>query len=174
MSMKKRTARTTVFIYCEGKTEHLFVKHLKDLYLVRGTRQVTLKKGTGGDISTFISETLKNATIRDYDGKYILLDADRRSKKERELLAKSAQDDNIQLIWQIPCLEGVLLKILGDREVENQESFVCKKNFKRKYLAGNMILSEPLLKKLLPKGVLDAKRKSIPELDLLIYSIERD
>jgi len=71
------------FIYCEGKTDALFVRHLKKLYLDRGTKHISIKGGTGGDHSTLIKEVEKNAQARSYDKKYILLD--RNGKKQEEL-----------------------------------------------------------------------------------------
>ena len=114
---KARQIRHTIFIYCEGKTDHLFVQHLRNLYLTRGTKKVTLKEGSGGSLFTFISETVKNAQVRDFNEKYIVLDAD--VEKERKLKKGQKEElerNKINLIWQTPCLEGVFLRILKGKQ----------------------------------------------------------
>lgn len=119
---KIKTSTDTIFIYCEGKEDHLFIRHLKKLYLLRGIKKITLKKGTGGALSTFISETVNNAQVRDYDEKYIVLDSDDKKKEELRKAQTESQKHNIQLIWQKPCLEGVFLRILrGNQFIKDKE-----------------------------------------------------
>lgn len=169
---KTKQRRRTIFIYCEGKTDHLFIRYLKKLYLIRGTKQVTLKKGTGGNLSTYISETVKNAQVRDYDEKYIVLDSDNKKEEELEKAQNESKEDNIQLIWQKPCLEGVFLRVLkgGDWFIK-EKSESCKSIFKRGYMPGNTPL-ESLLEKLFTKDILDAKKQEIQELGQLIQLME--
>ncbi len=173
--MKKlKQLRHTIFIYCEGKTDHLFVRYLKKLYLVRGTKQVTLKKGTGGKLSTFILETVKNAQVREYNEQYIVLDSD--GKKEEEL--KEAQNKikkdkiDIQLIWQKPCLEGVFLRILKGNQFIKEKSESCKSIFNKEYIQDKTPLTEALLEKLFTKDILSANRQKVQELDQLIRLME--
>ena len=124
--MKKlRQVKHTIFIYCEGKTDYLFVQHLKKLYSSHRTKKITLKKGTGGELSTFLSDVVKNAQVRDYDEKYILLDSDSKTEQELKELEKThlkAETKEIQLIWQKPCLEGVFLRILEDYQLLKEQS----------------------------------------------------
>ena len=152
----------------------MFVRYLKKLYLVRGTKQITLKKGTGGQLSTFISETVKIAQVREYNEKYIVLDSD--GKKEEEL--KEAQNKiekdkiNIQLVWQKPCLEGIFLRILKGNQLIKEKSEKCKSIFTKEYIQDKTPLTETLLEKLFTKEILNVKRKEVQELDQLIRLME--
>ena len=168
-----RQLRHTIFIYCEGKTDYLFVRYLKKMYLVRGTKQITLKKGTGGDLSRFILETINNAQVREYNAQYIVLDSD--GKKEKELKAVQnniTKEKNIQLIWQRPCLEGIFLRILKGNQFIKEKSESCKYIFNKEYIKNNITLTEPLLENLFTKDILSAKRQKVQELDQLIQLME--
>lgn len=183
--MKKlKQLRHTIFIYCEGKTDHLFVRYLKKLYLFRGTKQITLKKGTGGKLFTFILETVKNAQVREYNEKYIVLDSDGKKEEELEKEFKEAQnrikrdninkdDINIQLIWQKPCLEGVFLRILKGNQFIKEKSELCKSIFNKEYIQSKTPLTEALLEKLFTTDILNAKRQEVQELDQLIRLMEK-
>ena len=170
---KTQQRRHTLFIYCEGKTDGLFIQHLKRLYLQRGTKHVAVKIGTGGDYSTFISEVEKNAQARDYDEKYVVLDSNGKSKEELQKAEKLAQIKNIKLIWQKPCLEGIFLRILKSGKFIKEKSEVCKSNFNRLYMSDNTPLSEVLLEKLFTKDILNSKRHELSELEQLIQLMEK-
>ena len=172
--VKKRPLRHTIVIGCEGKTDHLFVSHLKKLYPSRGTKHITLKEGSGGDIFTFISEITKNARIRDYDEKWIVWDSNGKSQRELKKAEREVQGNDIQLIWQRPCLEGVLLRILKGTRFENESSARCKSLFKREYWPNNTTWPDTLLEKLFPKNILEPKRREVSELDQLLKLIEHN
>ena len=171
---KSRQVRHTIFIYCEGKTDHLFVQYLKRLYLLRGTKQVDPRKGRGGGLSTFISDIIGNAQVRDYDEKYIVLDSDDKKEEELKESQTESQKYNIQLIWQKPCLEGVFLRILKGDQFIKETSESCKAIFKREYMPDNTSLTESLLEKLFTKNILNTKRKKVSELNQLIQLMEAE
>ena len=164
--------RYTIFIYCEGKTDSLFVQHLKNLYSLRGVNHIRIKPGTGGDYSTFITDIIRNAQVRDFDEKYIVLDSNGKTKKELKQTETESQKENIKLIWQKPCLEGVFLRILKGNHFINEKSEKCKSIFKQEYMAGNISL-EILLEKLFTKDILDTKRRDIEELDQIIQLMQK-
>ena len=171
--MKKlKQIRHTIFIYCEGKTDHLFARHIKKLYLIRGTKQVTLKKGTGGKLSTYIKETVKNAQVRDYDEKYIILDSDEKKEEQLKEGQKEGKQNDIQLIWQKPYLEGVFLRVLKGNQFIKEKSELCKSIFNKEYIPDNTLLTDTLLEKLFTKDILSAKRQEVQELDQLIRLME--
>ena len=170
---KTQQRRHTIFIYCEGKTDRLFVQHLKDLYILRGVKQVYLKRGTGGDLSTYISETVKNAQVRDFDEKYIVLDSNGKKEQKLKRAEEESQKHKIQLIWQRPCLEGVFLRILKGEQFIREKSRTCKSVFNKEYMSDNTPLTETLLKRLFTKNILDKKRKEIKELDQLIQLMKK-
>ena len=168
----KRRVRRTIFIYCEGKTDHLFVKFLKSMYWDYRNKVVKPKQGSGGGPKTFFIEVLKNAQVRNYDEKYIVLDSNSKGEEEKSKIQKKGKDSHIELIWQRPCLEGVLLRILNGNQFINMSSRQCKSQFKREYLSKNTSFSESLLKKLFTKEVLDKKRQEVQELNRLIQVME--
>ena len=170
---KTRQIRHTIFIYCEGKTDHLFVQHLKKIYFIRGSKKISLKRGTGGKLSTYISETMKNAQVRDYDEKYIVLDSNGKKEEELKKAQNESQKYDIQLIWQKPCLEGVFLRILKGAQFIKEKSELCKSIFNREYTSDNTPLTETLLEKLFTKDILDTKRKEIKELEQLTQLMEK-
>ena len=168
----RRALRSTIFIYCEGKTDALFVQHLKNLYLQRGTKQIDIKKGSGGGDSTFISVVKKATSSAEYDKKYIVLDSNGKTKKKREDLEASAKREEIQLIWQQPCLEGVFLRILkGEKFITAKSSQHCKSIFNKKY-SNNKLLDTSVLEKILNKSILEKKRQQFSELNQLIQLME--
>ena len=171
MNQKQHQRRQTIFIYCEGKTDSLFVQHLKNLYPPPRTKKVKIKKGTGGDPYTLISEVKRNAQVRDYDEKYIVLDSDGKNKEELQKVEKSDQAKDIELIWQIPCLEGVFLRILKNEIFIKETSKNCKSKFNNLYMPDNTPLSEKL-EELFTKDSLDSKRQEVKELDQLIKLME--
>ena len=167
-----RQIRHTLFIYCEGKTDHLFIKYLKKLYSVRGSKHITLKKGVGGDASTFILETVKHTQQHEYDEIYIVSDTDQRTTNELQTIEKNYKQKNIQFIWQKPCVEGMFLKILKEKSYTHETSKVCKNLFYKEYSPNNPSLTKSLLNKLFSKKTLDSKRQKISELDQLIKLME--
>ena len=171
MMKKLKLIRYTISIYCEGKTDYLFSCYLKKLYLTRGSKQITLKRGTGGDISTFISNTVKNAQIRDYDEKFIVLDADQKTKNELKKAEQQSFKEKIKIIWQKLCLEGLFLRILKNNQHTQKTSKECKNLFYKEYNPNNKPL-EDLLNTLFPKELLETKRQEVAELDQLIKLME--
>ena len=111
----------------------------------------------------------------DYDSKYILLDTNSKSKPEIQELEKKAKKYNIELIWSVPCLEGLLLKMLkkGFRE-NNADSKKCKSIFKNEYNNKKENWGIQLLEKLFPKETIEIKKNKIPVLEKLIHIIEDD
>ena len=169
----RRVRRRTIFIYCEGKTDALFVQHLKDLYLQHRTKQITIRKGAGGGDSKFILAVKKEASSAEYDKKYIVLDSNGKTPQEREELKISAKREEIQLIWQRPCLEGVFLRILKTENFIKKSSQHCKSTFKENYLnSNNQSLTPHVLKKILNKSILEKKRQQLLELNQLIQLME--
>ena len=62
MKRKQRKKRQTILIYCEGKTEQTFVKHLQKLFTPTSkvkNRRIKIKKGHGGGSSS-LTQKVKN------------------------------------------------------------------------------------------------------------------
>ena len=160
----KRQIRHTVFIYCEGKTDAEFAQYLKKLYSIRGTKHIKIKTGRGGDLSTFLSAIRRDAQVRDYDEKYILLDSNGKSPEELKESKQESQKHDTLLIWQRPCLEGVFLRVLNPKGfIPDKTSKKCKDIFYKDYAKHATLTT--VLETLFTKTLMDKKRKEIPELN---------
>ena len=164
----KRQVRHTVIIYCEGKTDKLFLQYLKKLYVDRGIKKITIKEKRGA--SRLSSNMEKIAQITGHDKKCILLDINNKKPQKIKELGEESTRNDIQLIWQEPCLEGVFLKIL-DKTLLKETSQKCKNIFYKKH-TNQTALTTVLLEKLFTKTILNKKRKEIPELNQLIKIME--
>ena len=173
---KSRYTRHTILIYCEGKTDYLFALHLKKLFPSRGFKTITLIKGRGGALSTFISD-IENKP-GEYDKKYIVLDSNGKREEDLREAQNQSQKHNIELIWQKPCLEGIFLRILKGNQFIKEKSESCKDIFYKKYTSDRKPLTEKLLNqlftKLFAKDFLNTKRQEVPELDQLIRLMEKE
>ena len=166
-----KKVRPTAIICCEGKTELIFAKYVKSLFVQ--IKKITVRNLKGRrDIDAIINYIEKQPA--EYDEKYIFVDSDIYDQKSQTRTGeeeKKAKTKGIVIIWSSPCLEGVLLKILEDRKYrENDSSEKYKKLFKQKYDKNNNF--EKIVRQKFSKDLLSSKRKSIPELDQLIKAIE--
>lgn len=78
------------------------------------------------------------------------------------------KSNSIRLLWSDPCLEGLLLDILGKHVPHS--SAQCKKEMK-KYMQGPGTEVENY-QFLFPKGVLDGCRSRVGTIDLLLTLLE--
>jgi hypothetical protein len=127
---KKRQASKTLLVFGEGFNEEMFLKHLRALYSYESNVAITVKKGKGGDAQNIIIDADK--ILGSYDRKIVVLDNDK-SKVEMLKARKEAQDRNIELIENTPCLESLLLSIL-EKKPSGKTSAWCKSEFEEKYL----------------------------------------
>jgi hypothetical protein len=127
---KKRQASKTLLVFGEGFNEEMFLKHLRASYSYESNVAITVKKGKGGDAQNIIIDADK--ILGSYDRKIVVLDNDK-SKVEMLKARKEAQDRNIELIENTPCLESLLLSIL-EKKPSGKTSAWCKSEFEEKYL----------------------------------------
>ena len=83
-------------------------------------------------------------------------------------LFKAAKKGKIHLIGSTPCLEGLLLRIIGREPGEN--SMKCKKILQQ--LTGTKITSKEKYESIFAKVVLDNASSSLRELDALLCLFE--
>jgi len=126
---KQRQANKTLLVFGEGMNEEIFLKHLRKLYCLDMNVAVTVKKGKGGDSVNIVLDAYR--VPGGFDRRIVLLDNDK-AKMEIERARKTAKDRGIELIENTPCLEHLLLSILGS--VKNINSAECKKIFEAKYI----------------------------------------
>lgn len=161
-TVKKRKANRTILIMGEGATEKAFLKHLKNLYGQRGSGlAITIRSATGGSPEAIVRYTENIIKNHAYDRVAILMDTDVEWSKEARERAKKW---NITLIGATPCIEGLLLRILGHTPPHRSEE--CKQVCAR--IFGGDLIDEMTYQDRLGIQVLEQKREQILELDMLL------
>lgn len=161
-----KKVRSTALIYCEGAHDLIFVRHLMKLYYEAGKLQVKYpaKQGKGGSSDGLVGEILR--IPGDFDRRLLKVDRDRDESEiiRAETLAVANQ---VVLIWTRPCLEALLLQILNGTDYSSKTSAQCKSIF-RNIIPDNKRLSSYSYEKIFTLDIVEASRKTIPELDMLI------
>lgn len=104
-------AQRTLLIVGEGRHEEAFLNHLKSLYVTRGCGlSVTIKNARGKGALHVIDWTARQSANIDYDVVAALLDTD---TDWNEQTAKLAKTKKIQVLKSEPCLEVMLLRLIG-------------------------------------------------------------
>jgi hypothetical protein len=106
---KPRTARHTTLIVVEGETDEVFLKHLRGHFGQDSGSRITVKPARGN-----ADKVLKVAiqSFEDFDLRVALYDED---SPPRPALLKTAHTRKIRLLVCSPCLEGLLLSLLGEK-----------------------------------------------------------
>ena len=159
---KERAARHTILLVGEGATDSAFLKHIKSLYISRGSgvsAKIRNAHGKGPDhVVDYAIRQCRNAA---YDRVVALLDTD---LEMSTAVRRRARSQKIQIIKAEPCLEGMLLKILG--EYVPATSVECKER------VGNTLparLTSPEdYQASFPKDLLDERFGDVPELGRLL------
>lgn len=116
---KPRTTRATAQIVCEGFTEEAFCKHLKSLYARDCGVRVAIHNARGGSPKDIVRTALRH---KGYDRTLVFFDADKHLPETWR--KKSIAARHLHVIAE-PCVEGLLLAILGERVPYTTD--VCKK-----------------------------------------------
>jgi hypothetical protein len=166
MPPKKRSLRFTLLVVGEGDSEVAFLKHLRSLYCTNQEGvSVTVMNAHGKGPGNVISTAIGHRRNRQFDKALAMLDTDLVwVKKDIEAARKAG----IVLVGSSPCLEGLLLQILG-RPVP-EASAHCK-GAVGKIGAGD-ITDVSAYTDLWPKHVLEQARRTISKLDLLLQHFE--
>lgn len=159
---QKRKANRTVLIMGEGATEKAFLKHLKNLYGERGSGLViTIRAATGGSPGNIVRYTENIIKNRAYDRVAILMDTDVEWAKETR---ERARKRKIALIGATPCIEGLLLNILGHTVPLRSEE--CKQSCAKFF--GGGLMDEAIYQNIIGKHIFEKKRQKIQELEMLL------
>jgi uncharacterized protein with HEPN domain len=160
--MTRRAAQRTILIVGEGTTEVAFLNYLKSIYLTRGCGvSLTVKNGQGGGPDHVLDRAIRLSQGFDYDLKFVLMDTD---IQWSDALIKKASSKKIYLVGASPCVEGLMLKIVGRQVL--QTSNECKTEFQN--FIGKSTTQVESYAGVMPKNVLEQMRKTIPELDALL------
>lgn len=166
-----RRIRDTALVYCEGADDCAFANHLKKMYSCESKIFVTIKLGTGGSLVYLVEKASK--ITGNFGKRYVLADIDRdKAQAEISKAELLAQKYDITILKQIPCLEAILLLILGYKSLKNSSTKSCKTEFKTKYISEKHQTDSAHYAKLFPRNVLDKKRKKTLILDTLIRLFE--
>jgi hypothetical protein len=168
LKKKKRQANKTLLVFGEGYDEEMFLKHLKAIYSYKSNVAISVKKGKGGDAQNIVIDADKIPGA--YDRKVVILDNDK-EKAEMVKARQEAENRNIELIENTPCLEHLLISIL-DKKMTGKNSAWCKSEFESKYIDKKKRGEPNEYVKLFPKKLLEARRLKIIELNKLILIME--
>ncbi|MDD5731797.1 MAG: hypothetical protein PHU42_02815 [Patescibacteria group bacterium] len=165
---KRRQAKRTLLIVGEGLGEEVFLKHLRGLYSRDSGTSVTISKGRGGTADGIVIDA--DRVPGDYSKKIVMLDNDK-AKAEMEKARQEAQKRSIELIENTPCLEFMLLTILG-KNSNGKNSVWCKSEFESNYINKKNRGELAKYSNIFPKELLDKQRLKVCELNKLISIME--
>lgn len=161
-------AKKSLLIVGEGKSEKVFLKHLKRLYSCQNNTSINIKNGKGGSAEAVIRKAIKEPP--EYFQKIVVVDYDRMTKAAKDLARKGS----IKTIINRPCIEGLFLHIKTGNSRIHQRTPTCKREFKKEYLknkASNFNLEK--CEKIFPKEELDECCSEIPQLNKIIKAIKQ-
>lgn len=108
----RRAARHTVLLVGEGTTDWAFLKHIKSLYISRGCGvSATIRNAHGKGPDHVVDYAIRQCRNADYDRVVTLLDTD---LPMSAAVRGRARSKKVRVIESTPCIEGLLLKILGE------------------------------------------------------------
>lgn len=156
----------TVLAVGEGDTDVAFLKYLKSLYVRRECGiSVKVENAHGGGPESIIRSAVK-LTPRNYDRAFVLLD---KIPTCSATSIRKARQSHLDLIWSIPCVEGLYLAIL-EREWNpaGHTSAECKTRFEDNYLNEREKMIPEQYGRFFSYELLENLRLSIPELNKII------
>lgn len=100
----------TLLLVGEGETEYAFLRHVKALYVPRGSGlKVTVRCAHGKGAGHVVDHTIRQR-IYQYDQVAALLDTD---AGWSDAVQKRAREKRIQVLKSEPCFEAMLLRAIG-------------------------------------------------------------
>jgi len=106
----RKPVLTTVLLVGEGKTEVVFLSHLKSLYIQRENGiKLTIKNARGKGPEYIVDFAIRQRNNAAYDRVAVLLDTD---LVWSDAVKKRARKNRLTLLGSNPCVEGFLLEIL--------------------------------------------------------------
>ena len=121
---KQRRQKTSIWFFCEGKTEVAFLQYIKNLGFLEGKNHIRIRSVDNGSLSyikKFIERQKHHVQI---DRAYTLTDEDRATEQEVKNMNGTAEPCIAD-----PCIEGFFLEILTGSKPQTSKE--CKKNSKK-------------------------------------------
>ncbi len=160
---KARKVARTVLIVGEGDAEVCFLRHLKSLYVQRGSGVVvTIKNARGKGALHVVDFAIRQSRNAEYDVKVTLLDADTDWNDKTRKLAKSGKVDVLPCV---PCLEADLLRCHGVA-VHGLTSAQLKAQFLKRFEQSASV--ETVYKKQFPSDVILGAQGTVENLAALL------
>lgn len=162
MTTRTRQVRKTLLVVGEGDSEEAFLRHLRHLYCSGGAGVTVIIRNAHGkgpeNVISHAAGLIRNAS---FDQRVALLDTDIRWSDQ---VKKKARKSGIEMIGSTPCLEGLLLSIIGKQPPAGSAD--CKRAIQQLL---NINLTEwEAYAAHFPRAVLDSARKTLHELDKLL------
>ncbi len=163
---KPRKPNWTVLAVGEGETEKAFLQFMKGQFNKRDDGiSIRIHYAGGGDPECVIKHAIK-MNPKNYDRAFVLLDKDLPC---RPTYLKKAQTNKLELIWCVPCIEGLFLKIIDpafDPLVKSTNE--CKRLFADKYLNDDDKLDPRKYEIIFRYDFLENRKMQVQELELLV------
>ena len=158
----RRSVSHTVLLVGEGATEQAFLRYIKSLYISRGCGVgVTIRNAHGKGPDHVVDYAIRQCRNAAYDRVVVLLDTD---LEMSAAVRRRARTKKVQIIGSTPCIEGLLLAILGEHVPAT--STECKQRYGG-VLPVRLVLLEDYSEHF-PKNLLDGRRAEVYELDELL------
>ena len=122
---------------------------------------VTIRNARGKGPDHVVDYAIRQCRNAAYDRIVVLLDTD---LEMSAVVRRRARTKKVQIIGSTPCIEGLLLAILGEHVPETSEE--CKQRYGGVLPARLMLLED--YSEHFPKNLLDGQRAEVPELDELL------
>ena len=163
---KLRNPNWTVLAVGEGETEKAFLQFLKGKLNKRDDGiTIRVNYAGGGGPECVIDHAIKMSP-KNYDCAFVLLDKDLRC---RENYFKKARVYRLELIWCIPCIEGLFLKILKPTfDPATKSTDACKQFFEGTYLNDDDKLVPIKYESIFDYDLLERRRMEVRELGTLV------
>jgi len=167
----------SILLFGEGKTEGIFLSHIKNLYAKKRNQKIKVSYGQGGSPDSIVNYMIRSKLqLAYYDKSILFIDEDVKIKKS--ILKKIKKWDIDCVCSQPKCIEGMILVILG--KLPKGGIHASSKDLKRhcRKILGAKDHSDFLKKlsrqinSLLPKELLDEARASNNALDEVIKFVE--
>lgn len=129
-----RAERYTVLAVGEGNTEVAFLRHLKALREIRGTRSIDIQNGHGGDPGYTVERARRLANYRSYRKVLVWVDADR-IESDDDLTNLRREARGMTVLVSKPCVEAFFLGLLEpETDWAAGSTLDAKRHFHQAYL----------------------------------------
>lgn len=164
---KKRHVSTTLLLVGEGDAELVWLGHLKNLYVARGTGlKVTLKNAHGKGAAHVVDVAIRQSRNAAFDVKAALLDTDTDWTPQVKVRAAHA---GVEIVASTPCLEALLLRAHG-HPVTDRTSARLKSDFATRFGADAFELK--VYQQFFPRAFVEECRKHVLEIDQILRLLE--